>query len=535
MKKLFYFLFTLIAMAMTNTSCSDELENTATNSNEAVATFSVQLENTVGSRAIGDGTTAKELHYAVYKVDAEGKTIGDELDQLRGKTTVNNDLTAEVSFTLVKGQTYNFMFWAQAPSSDYYTVNYESGIITVKYDDMLANLEARDAFFKVRKDLKVTGPINETVVLKRPFAQVNVGTSIGSLANAAKAEVKVTKSSFTVKNAAKTLDVYTGAATDDTEVTFTRNNINLLESDFTDEAGDLTNVGGKDYEYLAMNYILVADATDANTEDEYGVGENKQLINAEFEIFDEKGTSINTFEIPNVPVQRNWRTNIIGDILNETVTFNVVIDPNFDNDHNYITNEELAYVLKNGGEYTLTDNIVVGSAKEALVVASGATVVLNLGEYGIKANVANLDAIVVEEGGELTINADEKAVIEAISGGNGYAMVVKGKAIINGGTYKSGTDADGETNACIYASGKGQVYVNGGNFSTTDGSFVLNKKDADRATTVIEVRGGTFENFDPANNASEGAGTNFVAEGYESVNIGTAEKPVYQVRKQTTM
>ena len=46
--------------------------------------------------------------------------------------------------------------------------------------------------------------------------------------------------------------------------------------------------------------------------------------------------------------------------------------------------------------------------------------------------------------------------------------------------------------------------------------FVLNKKDADRATTVISVTGGTFGAFNPADNAAETSGTNFVAEGYQS-------------------
>ena len=42
-----------------------------------------------------------------------------------------------------------------------------------------------------------------------------------------------------------------------------------------------------------------------------------------------KGTTDVTIGIPNVPVQRNYRTNIIGNILTEQVVFNIVIDPNF--------------------------------------------------------------------------------------------------------------------------------------------------------------------------------------------------------------
>jgi hypothetical protein len=92
---------------------------------------------------------------------------------------------------------------------------------------------------------------------------------------------------------------------------------------------------------------------------------------------------------------------------------------------------------------------------------------------------------------------------------------------INGGTFKSGSDANGAPNAVIYARGKGEVYVNGGKFPNDDKSkFVLNKKDADRATTIIEVRGGQFWNFNPASNAAETSGTNFCAQGYEAAKQG---------------
>ena len=193
MKKIFYSLFALASMAMTSTSCSDELENgTVSNSNEVQVSFNVQLENVTGSRAVGDGKTAKELHYAVYKVDkdnSDGIGIGTEIQAMRGEGTITmkEDLTAEVKFTLVKGQTYNFMFWAQSTDGEkYYYIDYPKGTIDVKYDDaddgatpnvkektIAANDENRDAFFYVRKDLKINGPIEEKIILKRPFAQVN--------------------------------------------------------------------------------------------------------------------------------------------------------------------------------------------------------------------------------------------------------------------------------------------------------------------------------------------------------------------------
>ena len=36
-------------------------------------------------------------------------------------------------------------------------------------------------------------------------------------------------------------------------------------------------------------------------------------------------------------------------------------------------------------------------------------------------------------------------------------------------------------------------------------------------TAKVIIQGGTFINFDPSNNSAEGAGTNFVADGYKVV------------------
>ena len=171
-----------------------------------------------------------------------------------------------------------------------------------------------------------------------------------------------------------------------------------------------------------------------------------------------------------------------------------------------------------GGSYTLTDDVVLTSP---VVVPAGSHFVLNLGGYTLKNQVANAetDVILVEEGAELVINGE--GTVEAVTGNDGYTVISNGKVTINGGTYKAGVDENGEANAVVYARGNGQVYVNGGYFPNEYNSvYVLNKKDADRDNTVIEVRGGTFRAFDPANNAAENAGTNFCAEGYTSYADG---------------
>ncbi len=104
----------------------------------------------------------------------------------------------------------------------------------------------------------------------------------------------------------------------------------------------------------------------------------------------------------------------------------------------------------------------------------------------------------------------------------GYAKVA-----IAGGTFKAPTDNAAIYIVTSYAANPSTVTVTGGTFESGDGEFTLNIKDDQVARgAAIVVKGGTFKNgFDPSNCVSEGAGTNFVAVGYEAKKDG----PYYTV------
>ena len=166
------------------------------------------------------------------------------------------------------------------------------------------------------------------------------------------------------------------------------------------------------------------------------------------------------------------------------------------------------------GNLTLTSDFTLN---QPLTVPAGEEATLNLNGHTITNQVENTstDVIIIEEGAKLTINGNGD--VKAVSGNDGYPIVCYGELTINDGVFTSGADANGDANACIYAKANGKITINGGEFKGVDGSFVLNLHDGSRSTASITVKGGKFYNFDPANNESEGAGTNFVAEGYISV------------------
>ena len=75
----------------------------------------------------------------------------------------------------------------------------------------------------------------------------------------------------------------------------------------------------------------------------------------------------------------------------------------------------------------------------------------------------------------------------------------------------------------------GNLTINGGEFNADGSKFTLNCFDANRTNkdtnqntgaAKITVLGGRFYKFNPANNAAEGAGTNYVLTGYKSVPDG---------------
>ena len=187
--------------------------------------------------------------------------------------------------------------------------------------------------------------------------------------------------------------------------------------------------------------------------------------------------------------------------------------------------------------------VLTTSITKTAVVSNKTSLSLNnqtlMGELFTESNGQILEgnsdsyAIWVKEGGEITINGDG----EVRSQDARYSIAVwaqGGEVIINGGKYYY----EGDGSDLIYASAGGKVYIYGGEFypnsmqegvaGTANDYSALNIKDSDRATSEIVVYGGKFYNFNPADNVSEGPGTNFVAEGYESVEI---EPNVWEVRK----
>ena len=135
----------------------------------------------------------------------------------------------------------------------------------------------------------------------------------------------------------------------------------------------------------------------------------------------------------------------------------------------------------------------------------------------------------------VALNVAADTTLKATTGGintgknGGYAIDVykDAKLTIDGGKYYGGGTA--------VQVEKGKLTINDGYFDAEafSGSygynFIINciDKAYTDGTAKVDIKGGYFAHFDPANNKAEGAGTNFVADGYVSV---TSDKSGYDYK-----
>ena len=194
---------------------------------------------------------------------------------------------------------------------------------------------------------------------------------------------------------------------------------------------------------------------------------------------------------------------------------------------------EMKEALANGGIVSVnkdikTDNIGDNEA-DRITISQSTTLNLDakiISPDDMANNSKNFCALIVDA--DTTINAGENGGIDTGRNG-GYALNVRKGAnlTITGGSYYGGGTA--------VQVQEGTLTITGGHFAVEafgepyGYNFLLNCIDAayKDGTANIIVKGGTFVNFDPSNNTAEGAGTNFVADGYKVVSASQTNGEVW--------
>ena len=305
-------MFAVIGMMLATSCSNDEFDDPF--DNETPVTFSLGLENAMSTRAISDGSGVNKLIYAVF--DKAGNRVAQSDDSAV--------FPFEETISLVKGEQYTAVFWAQNEACSAYSISEDFTTITVNYDGALNNDETRDAFFR-SETFTVKEGVSLNIILKRPFAQVNMGVKMADWQTSAYAGFKITKSSVEIKQAATTLNLVDGLVGSPVDVTFA---VNAIPAD-DKLIVDLNHDGEvEEYKYLSMCYFLANDSDNG--------AKQTTLDGLKFVLSSEDGSKTLTLQdgLANAPVQRNYRTNIVGsNILTEDIDVSLTVDYFYDGEH----------------------------------------------------------------------------------------------------------------------------------------------------------------------------------------------------------
>lgn len=315
MKRLF---FAVVALAMVATSCSkDESVAPEATAKTKTVTFSVNAPE-LKTRAAGDGKSATTLYYAFY--DESGllatlpnSTTGEPWTPLTGKS---------LEVTLVEGKTYSAIFVAvnaDAGEDAPYKVDLTAKTMTIDYSKVKCNSEANDAFYKYVSGIKSTLTGDQNVELKRPFAQLNIGAPTTDITAAENAGLTINsvKVGATVANVLNLVDgTVSGEA--------------AIEFGWATKGAESFTHESTTYTILATTYVLV-DGT-------------KDLATVGFHMSEATdGSAPIDREFPVVPIQRNHRTFVLGNIVTNAdaaLKYVIKVDPGFDNEGNPTIDKE---------------------------------------------------------------------------------------------------------------------------------------------------------------------------------------------------
>lgn len=342
-------------IALTTAACQKEKLFDSQTAGEETVTFTVKTDAaatkaTADNDGLGAGLT--RCLVAVYM-----KT-GDSSYQLYDKpAATGSGLNYTFTVNLIRKQTYQIVVWADKGET-VYDVNEGLTLVTRKTGDVACNSDAYDAFYASTEFVQGT-TTSTAITAKRPFAQLNLITKDLNK-NFQPGAVSVTYSS------PQSFNPFDGSVSNMTEVTY------RADSPYY----TLTTGTNATQHTLVMNYLFAAE------------GDQTILPSVKMTA---KLTVDAEIEVANVPVRRNYRTNIIGNPLTEQTDYTITVDPAWstpetemiapglwkvDGVYEVSAAEGLCYASANifaqsGGKFVLTEDIDMTGVTSVVTKASG--------------------------------------------------------------------------------------------------------------------------------------------------------------------
>ncbi len=310
MKKILLFASALAGLFFAGSCQRENLEPVGGNGQ---VTFTIEAPAAIQTRTIADGLNVNELVYEVWLTNTLGDLTQNAQKLYQATTDMfleNGENKATITLDLVNDQKFTVLFWAQVKEAEAYDTD-ELSAVTYAKSEYKANDESLAAFYAVayvndcqhvKKDGTATGSL---VTLRRPFAQLNLGTLNTSTAY----DVALVSSKVKVTNANTQFNVATSVASEDKVVEFVMNAVPSNPAIIT--------VNDVVYEYAGMNYLFAGD----NATVEYDI---TTKITTDTGSSSMEGTVNNT--VSSVPLKENYRTNIVGNLLTSKVDYQIIVD-----------------------------------------------------------------------------------------------------------------------------------------------------------------------------------------------------------------
>ena len=455
-------------------------------------TYTVQVADAVATRALGDDITAvNELVYEVYRTVDEGETdfTTDVDNRLYHKTATITNGTATIEIEFVNDQNFTVLFWAHVRGNGVYDVH-DLTAVTITSPDVANNVNAQ-AF--VGRDFvrDCVSDKNGKVTLVRPVSQLNIATTPESLVF----EAEAGETGSTVDLEGSSVKV-TGLATSYNIATLSAFGATATEYTYTETAvpTDGLTVNGKDYTYVAMNYVGFAP--------EMGTSD----VTVSYVINTSEGDIDN--EILNVPVKPNYRTNIVGNLITSKTQYEITLDKTWAGENIIVNNaEEFAAALDRAeagdvialadGEYVLPSTLF-GQASSGTFTIAGNGV-----DTEVKGAVnANSNAPGVYANGKHLVFKDLTYITpnNGYNGGFGHAASVTFINCTIIGQYYAHSGAPHYFYDCTIDPLTGYLYTYASDcvferckFSASEGKALQVYQDATTGETTVTIKDCNFE------------------------------------------
>ena len=403
MKKFLLYVSAAAAMMLAG-SCQKEALAPVSEGETSVK-FSIALPDGLQTKAMSMAESTDIVYYEIWNSNWTRQLYPVEQAGVQSAyaSAVVNGCKATIDLKLVSDQTYNFIFWAQNEACGAYNVDNLKNV-GVDYDVIGAegNQDKFDAFYAI-ETIRVEGPINKTVTLYRPFAQLNFGademtTTFG--------DIVVTDTEIKVSGLATVFNTITGYG----EKPVTESVAFQAKGIATDET---LVAAGKPYTWVAMDYMLMMD--------------NQALVNVEASFGVDGMYEPVTHSLTNVPLKKNYRTNIVGDLFTTDAKLQIIVDPAFEAPDNIIGED---WTQTGDFKYTVNAGAQAGTLKAILEHAHSEAVRGGLKDVVVTVELkGDVDWVTGASHGSTPLIAEGSPIVAVIINGNNKTFTATGAGV----------------------------------------------------------------------------------------------------------